>query len=160
KAEEIFFMMSTYRDAMLACQIGVRDDGVSAMHDATECGIYGGVFELAIAGGVGVRLNKDTIEIDDRVKKVCDLFEIDPFKSISEGTLLIAVRPHKAEILKEHLESNGIKAFICGEFLEDKNKFVLIENGNERPLEHPKVDPFWAAFYRALKSYSQLENES
>lgn len=160
KAEEIFFDMSTYRDAMLAVQVGVRDDGVSAMHDATECGIYGGAFELAKAAGLGLKLNKDEIHIDDRVEKICEFFGIDPFKSISEGTLLIAVRPHKAEILKEHLVSHGIKAYICGEFIEDKDKFILIENGVERPLEHPKVDPFWAAFYRALKSYSELENES
>jgi len=159
KTEEIFFMMSTYRDAMLAVQIGVRDDGVSAMHDATECGIFGGVFELAQAASLGVRLNKDEIAVDERIQKVCDYFEIDPFKSISEGTLLIAVRPHKAELLKEHLESNGIRAFICGEFIPREYGFVLIENGAEKELAHPKVDPFWAAFYRALKSYSVLENE-
>jgi hypothetical protein len=25
-----------------------------------------------------------------------------------------------------------------------------VEEGKERPLEHPRVDPFWPAFARAL----------
>src|SRR4030042_6010786 len=45
KAQEIFYKMSVVEDALTAVSVGVRDNGVSAMHDATECGIWGGLYE-------------------------------------------------------------------------------------------------------------------
>ena len=30
---------------------------------------------------------------------------------------------------------------------------ILVEEGKEKPLEHPIVDPFWRAFYDALGKY-------
>ena len=42
KAQEIFYKMSVVDDAMTAISVGARKDGITAMHDATECGIWGG----------------------------------------------------------------------------------------------------------------------
>jgi len=39
KAQNIFYKMSVVEDALVAASVGVRDNGVSAMHDATECGV-------------------------------------------------------------------------------------------------------------------------
>jgi hydrogenase expression/formation protein HypE len=38
---------------MTAVSLGVRDNGVTAMHDATECGIWGGLYEIAQAANPG-----------------------------------------------------------------------------------------------------------
>jgi len=46
-AQQIFYKMSVVEDAMTAVGVGVREDGMTAMHDATECGIWGGLYELA-----------------------------------------------------------------------------------------------------------------
>ena len=43
RAGRLFYKMSVVENAMTAITVGVRDNGVSAMHDATECGIWGGV---------------------------------------------------------------------------------------------------------------------
>jgi len=51
-AEKIFWQMSVVKDALTAIQVGIRDQGVTAMHDATECGIWGGLYEIAQASGV------------------------------------------------------------------------------------------------------------
>jgi hydrogenase maturation factor len=150
ECQDVFFMMSVYEDAMTAVRAGIRDQGVSALHDATECGIYGAAFEMAQAAGLGVTLDKDRIETDQRIEKVCKMFGIDPFKSISEGTLLVAVREPKAGRVVELLKERGIPAFQAGEFTESR-EMSMIEGGEKTPLIHPKVDPFWAAFYRALK---------
>ncbi len=151
EADRIFFQMSVYQDARAACEIGIRENGVVAMHDATECGIYGAVYELAEASNLGIVLDKDTIGIKKAVDKICNFFGIDPFKSISEGTLLIAVKEHKAEPLVEHLASYGIDAYLAGEFLPKDKGINIIVDGKQKPLVHPQVDPFWQAFYKALK---------
>jgi hydrogenase expression/formation protein HypE len=67
RAERIFYEMSVVDDAMTAVSVGVRDKGVAAMHDATECGIWGGLFEFAQAAGLGVRVDRDLIVVRDCV---------------------------------------------------------------------------------------------
>jgi len=41
RAKNVFWMQSVVRDALVSAGVGVRENGVTAMHDATECGIWG-----------------------------------------------------------------------------------------------------------------------
>lgn len=150
KAQRIFYQMSVVSDALAAVSVGIRDDGVTAMHDATECGVWGGLYELAQAAGLGVKVEKERIVIEDCVSEICDLFRINPYASISEGTLIITCRPLKALEVVQTLYHKGIKASIVGELTEPDKGMVLVEGGRERRLKHPIVDPFWKAFYGAL----------
>jgi len=151
KANDVFYKMSVVAEAKAAVSAGVRDNGVSAMHDATECGIWGGLYELAEAAGVGVRVEQDKIVMEPGVAEVCRLYGLDPYISISEGTLIIACRPHKADEVVHLIQAQGIKASVAGQFTEKEQGMVLIKGGNPRPLVHPIVDPFWNAFYKALE---------
>jgi hydrogenase expression/formation protein HypE len=151
-AEEIFWQMSVVKDGMIAAELGVRDDGVSTMHDATECGIWGGLVEIAEASQVGMAIEKSDIVRDERVDKICELFGIDPMTSISEGTLLSTCRPHKADELVQRLEDAGIRASVCGEVLDAAQGVQFFEGGAAHPLVHPQVDPFWAAFGKAAEA--------
>jgi hydrogenase maturation factor len=53
------------------------------------------------------------------------------------------------------LSRKGIKSSIVGELINPKHGMILVENGKERKLKHPVVDPFWQAFYNALKTIPQ-----
>lgn len=149
EAEEIFWQMSVVEDALTASEVGVRDNGVTAMHDATECGVWGGLVEVAQASGVGMAVDKDKIIVQDAVRKVCELFGLDPYSSISEGTLIITCRPHKAQEVIRRLGDKGIPAGMVGEIVESRQGMRVYENGTSRELIHPRVDPFWAAFGKA-----------
>jgi len=153
KAERIFYQMSVVEDAMTAVSVGVRENGVTAMHDATECGVWGGLYELAQAADLGVRVDKDSIVVEDCVAEICRYFNIDPYAAISEGTLIIASREHQARRIVEALSQKGIPSSIVGELTESAEGMVLLEGGREKKLEHPIVDPFWRAFYDALAKY-------
>lgn len=153
KAGQIFYKMSVVEDAMTAVGVGIREDGVTAMHDATECGIWGGLYELAQAAGLGVRVEKERIVVEDCVEEICAYFNIDPYASISEGTLIIACREHKAQEVVRILAQRGIDSSVVGELTEPGKGMVLVEGGSEKKLEHPVVDPFWNAFYGALNKY-------
>jgi hydrogenase maturation factor len=152
RAQGIFNKMSVVEDALTAVAVGVRDEGVSAMHDATECGIWGGLYEIAQAANLGVRVEKERIVVEDCVPEICRYFGIDPYASISEGTLIIACREHKAEKVVKALSRKRIKSSIVGELVNPKQGMILVEKGKEKKLEHPVVDPFWEAFYNALKN--------
>jgi hydrogenase expression/formation protein HypE len=151
RAQEVFYEMSVVQDALTAVGVGVRDDGVTAMHDATECGIWGGLYEIAQAANLGVWVEKERIVAEDCVAELCRYFGIDPYASISEGTLIITCRKHKAEKVVSALSGKGIKSSIVGELVSPERGMVLVEKGREKKLEHPLVDPFWQAFYNALK---------
>ncbi len=153
KAQQIFYQMSVVEDAVTAVGVGVRENGVTAMHDATECGVWGGLYELAQAAGLGVRVEKERIIVEDCIKEICSYFGIDPYASISEGTLIIACREHKIDQVVKELSQKGIKSSVVGELIEPDKGMVLVEGGKEKRLEHPIVDPFWKAFYGALERY-------
>ena len=152
QAEDIFYQMSVVEDARIAASVGTRDKGVSAMHDATEYGIRGGLHEFARAARLGLVVHRDEIVVMPAVKEVCGMLQIDPYNSISEGTLIATVRPHAANEVLKRLRDSGIAASICGEMTDESKGIQMVENDRQNPFDHPGVDPFWEAFYKALKS--------
>ncbi len=151
EAEKLFYQMSVVEDALAAAAVGTRDKGVSAMHDATECGIWGGLVEIARASGLGLVVHEDEIVVSPAAEAVCRLFSIDPYSSISEGTLIACVRPHAADEIVARLADAEIPASVCGELLEAGRGVSVVREGHARDLVHPRVDPFWEAFYRSIE---------
>ena len=152
RAQEVFYKMSVVEDALTAVSVGVRDSGITSMHDATECGIWGGLYEIAQAANLGVRVEKERIVVEKCVPEICKYFGIDPYASISEGTLIMSCREHKAEEVVKALSRKGIASSIVGELVSPGHGMILVERGKEKKLKHPVVDPFWQAFYNALKN--------
>jgi hydrogenase maturation factor len=151
KARDIFYKMSVVDDALTAVNVGVREDGVTGMHDATECGVWGALYELCQSANLGIRVETGRIVVEDCVPEICRYFGIEPYASISEGTLIIACRPHKAEEVVTALSRHGTKSSIVGELTHAKDGMRLIKEGRESELVHPLVDPFWKAFYTAAE---------
>lgn len=146
-AQDIYYQMSTVKDAQIAAKVG----GVTAMHDATECGIFGGLYEIAMHSQVGMHIYLDKIVVQDEVKKTCSCFGINPYNSISEGTLLATVKKNKAQDVVNALIEEGIPASVSGEVVEKKKGICVFEKNREYKLKHPGIDPFWAKFEEYLK---------
>jgi len=159
KAQKLFYKMSVVEDALTAVSVGRREKGVTSMHDATECGVWGGLYEIAQASNLGVRIEKEKIVVENSVMEICGYFGIDPYASISEGTLIMSCRPHKAGAVVEALTKKGIKASVVGALTAPEKGMILVDRGVEKKLVHPIVDPFWKAFYDALARHSTLENK-
>jgi hydrogenase maturation factor len=135
-AQDRFYDMSPVRDALTAAAAGP----VTAMHDATECGIYGGLFEMARAAEVRIEIEQDAVPVQPGVVEACEFFEIDPWISISEGTLLATVDPSGVDTVLAALDDEGIPAADVGEVVAGSG---LVVDGEEK--DHPGRDPFWAA---------------
>jgi hydrogenase maturation factor len=147
KAQDVYYQMSTVKDAMVAASV----KGVTAMHDATECGVFGGLFEMASHSNVGMNIYKEDIAIQDVVKKTCECFDIDPYVAISEGTLLATAKKKSANAVIRALKDEGIPASIVGEAIPAKEGINVISAGKKMKLEHPRLDPFWGKFEEYLK---------
>lgn len=147
KAQDVYYQMSTVKDALIAASVG----GVTAMHDATECGVFGGLFEMAGYSDVGMVIDKDRMIMQEEVRKTCSCFNIDPYIAISEGTLLATAKKSKAKAIVNALEDEGIPASIVGEAVPKKEGTHVFEFGRKYALKHPKTDPFWIRFEEYLK---------
>lgn len=154
RAEAIFWKMSVVDEALIAVSQGVRDQGVTCMHDATECGIWGALWEIADAADLGLRVDREAIVAYPECLALCAALGIDPYACISEGTLVLTCRPQTAPRIVSAIASLGIPASVVGEMREREYGIRVVEDGVERDLVHPRVDPFWAAFGQALAEAS------
>lgn len=110
--------------------------GVNSMHDITEGGLLGGLFEVAMASHKGFKIYKERIPMLDITKKVCREFQIDPLRLISSGSMLITTE-NGEELLKK-LNERGIEASIIGTIYESGG--ILVDDNKEINVEPPKRD--------------------
>ncbi len=96
--------ISVVRDAFCAVEAG----GVHAMHDPTEGGLAGGLWELAEAAGVRLEVQRDAIPILPEGASVCEALGLDPLATIASGALLLVVAPDSAGRVLSALAAEGI----------------------------------------------------
>jgi hydrogenase expression/formation protein HypE len=147
RAKALCKQMTVIRDSLIAAQVGVH-----AMHDATEGGVIGGLFEIASASGVGMEIDEALFVYPEEVMMVCDAFKIDPVAAIAEGTLLITASPANSGEILSRLKAAGIDASVIGKVIENpKTRTMKRLDGHIEPLEIPKQDPFWPVFFEGLE---------
>lgn len=122
--------LSVLKDAQTAMQYGK----VHAMHDPTEGGLATGLRELAMASGVGVLVDKESIPILPECRSLCDYFGIDPLGAIASGALLITLNPKDSEKVIKGLERAGIKASVIGEIISKEHGVKIKEKGKIKRL--------------------------
>jgi len=75
------------------------------------------------------------------------LFKINPYSTISSGSLLISINEKRSKDLINLLRKNGINSAIIGEFTSDKNEYLLIdENQKKSRMSYTEVDEITKIF--------------
>lgn len=82
-------------------RIAVRH-GATAMHDVTEGGVLGALWELSTHAGVGLLIDRDAISVLPETRHVCARLALDPYKLIGSGSLLIAAADATTLLLALH----------------------------------------------------------
>ncbi|WP_440763800.1 AIR synthase family protein [Natronorubrum sp. DTA7] len=139
RLEEVYCV----RDALTAAAAGP----VTAMHDVTEGGLAGALNEMADGAGARFAVDRAAVPMRPGVEAVCDALEIDPWAATSSGSLLIAVDPAGVDAVREALEDRDTVVADIGRVEPgggDDGEGDVIVNGER--LEHPSVDPSWAAY--------------
>ncbi len=149
KGKALCKQMTVIQDALTAMKTG----GVTAMHDATEGGVIGGLFEIANASNVGMKIDESLFILPEEVSMVCDAFHIDPIAAIAEGSLLITAHSTHSDRIINNLKMQGINASIIGKITDEKKTRVLKrKNGHTVPLAIPEQDPFWPVFFEGIQN--------
>ncbi len=111
------------------------------MHDVTEGGLLGAVWELAEASGVGIEIDLDKVPIRPETQKICDALSINPLRLISSGVMVMAVPENKFQALMETLKQEGIEASEIGK-ITPKDR-IAYRGGKREVIEVPGVDELY-----------------
>lgn len=149
---ENFYRTSSLRDALAAADALAPNSELKAMHDATEGGLLGAISEMAEASGCGFLVDSDKLPVGEAVRRITGLFEIDYRISVGAGSMIMAVKKGTEDALVHGLEEASIPAAVVGEMTTADGGFRLIEDGEEGAFSFDGRDPYWQAFFEAVKA--------
>lgn len=91
--------------------------GTLGMHDVTEGGVLGAIWEMCQISDLGAIIYGEKINIDPITLKICAYFDIDYLRLISSGSMVIVASPERAEYIIEAVEEEGVEISKIGEIL-------------------------------------------
>lgn len=148
--EAEFYSMSILPEVKILNDDKTLLSQVTAMHDVTEGGVLGAAYELAAASEVGLNINKENILLGEPQRKICELFNINPYRSLGAGSLLLVCQREATPKLLQAFAQKGINAAKIGETLPKEDGRWVKEMSAKIPLHYEEEDPYWEAFSRAF----------
>lgn len=118
------------------------EHGVCAMHDASEGGILGALWELVEGAGTGLTIDMRKLPLRQETVEVCECCGVNPYELLSGGCLIMATWDGPG--LLQALEKARIPAALVGKVTDSHDRILL--NGEEiRYLDRPGTDGIYAA---------------
>lgn len=117
--------------------------GVSAMQAVREGGVFGGLWQLAKANGVGLVIDLKQIPVKQETIEVCEFYDVNPYELLSGGSMLMITQGGTR--LVSQLAEQGISAAVIGR-TTDNNDRILVNDEEKRFLEPARHD----SLYRVL----------
>ena len=111
--------------------------GASALHDLAQGGIMAALWDIAEASGTGLKVDLRSIPVQQETIEICEIFDINPYRLISGGSLLIAC--DNGLDMVDALRAEGINAEIIGR-LTDSNDKIIMNDGEVTYLDLPQPD--------------------
>ena len=124
--------LSVVKEGLLAAK-----HGASAMHDATEGGVLGALYEMAYVSNVSCCVDIDSIPVHPITRSICARLNINPYRLLSSGAMLIAC-PDGNNMVSV-LNANGIEAAKIARAHEGNGLFD--SSGNK--LSPPEADELY-----------------
>jgi len=109
RAKGFLDLVSVVREGVIAGNIGTH-----GMHDITEGGILGAVWEMCQISQTGCEVWTDAVPVEPETAKICSYFDVDPLRLISSGSMVIIVPEAKKDEMIEAIEGAGVAATVIG----------------------------------------------
>lgn len=131
--------ISVVEEAVAAYESGY----VHAMHDCTEGGVLGAVFEMSLASGLGFVLRQGSVPVANETRLICRELSLDSLRLIGSGSLLLSVEKGKEDGVADALR-RICKVTSVGEFKKGKRMLVGM-GGREEVINSAPEDELWHA---------------
>ena len=114
---------------------------LTSMHDLTEGGLFNGLAEIAIASDLGLLIKKDQINVLPEPLELSKIFKLNPYSTISSGSLLISINNEYSEDLINLLRKNGIDSKVIGKFTSDSGQYLILDEDNKKKkMKYTEID--------------------
>lgn len=139
RASRFFERMSVVEEAANAFETGF----VHAMHDCTEGGVLGAVYEMSVASHLGLEVYEGKIPVASETRTVCAVFGVDPLKLIGSGALLMAVEGGREDVVKGALDALGTPVTSIGRFRVGGRMLIHQKRGRKSSIRDSPTDELW-----------------
>ena len=146
EAKALLGNVSVVRDGTVAGSVGTH-----GMHDVTEGGILGAIWEMCRIAGVGAEIHEDAVPVNDVTRKICDHFGINYLRLISSGSMIIMARPEKKNEIIKKLAAVGVEAAEIGVITPPESGLVLVKGSGADESRVPIDPPGPDELYKVVK---------
>lgn len=138
QASDMLNQISVVKEGVIAGRIGT-----AGMHDITEGGILGAIWEMCSIADTGAEVWTDKIPVAEVTKKICDRFDIDYLRLISSGSMMIMVHPESKEQMEAELTRAGIPVACIGKICEKEDGVCMVVAGEKIVIAPPASDELY-----------------
>ena len=135
RARQFLDQISVVPEALAAARAGA-----SALHDITEGGFSGALWEVLSVSCLGCEIKIADVPVLPETRAICDALQLDPLGLISSGSLLITAAPDVPIV--EAVAKVGVRAYPVGRVTTSTRNLVL-PDGSQRELSEPTEDELW-----------------
>ena len=137
-AKKLLSNVSVVKEGIIAGRLGTH-----GMHDITEGGLLGAIWEMCNIAGQGALIDKQKIPTDPISEKICDHFGIDILRLISSGSMLIIAEPEKKDRIITEISSAGISATEIGKIVSLEEGLYIMDGQTRCEIEPPRPDELY-----------------
>jgi len=139
-AKSLIGRVSVVKEGVLAGRVGTN-----GMHDVTEGGILGAVWEMCQVAKTGAEVWVDKIPVEDVTRKICDEYDIDYLRLISSGSMMIMVAPLKKEEMERAMAENQIQFTNIGIIRNRHEGICMMVEDEKIEIAPPASDEIYKA---------------
>lgn len=152
-AQKLFFKTSSLQEEQEAVTFGLGKNGITSMKAVRDRGVIGALNEYSTAGGFGLEADLDLIPVYEEVREICNLFELDQYRTGSMGSLLLTIPEDLVEDFSKDLIGNGIDVSEIGRV--DRNSNVVRLKGESMRESPPAKE---RSFFNVLSSIELMSD--
>lgn len=138
-AKDLLHSVSVVKEGVAAGKVGT-----SGMHDVTEGGILGAVWELCHLGEVGAEVWEKAIPVDPVTLKIAEHYGIDYLRLISSGCMIIMASDERKDAIMEAVRAEGVEISCIGRILDEcEGVYLMHANSMIEEITPPEADELY-----------------
>ena len=117
-------IQSWQNDLSVVRPAGILREYSHYMHDPTEGGLNGALYETSKGCNLGIEIYEDALPISDLTRRASEALDFNPMNLISSGMLIAVIPPERINEAQERLRDNDIASCVAGRFVCGKENML------------------------------------
>ena len=122
--DEMKEIQSWQNDLSVVRPAGILREYSHYMHDPTEGGLNGALYETSKGCNLGIEIYEDALPISDLTRRASEALDFNPMNLISSGMLIAVIPPERINEAQERLRDNDIASCVAGRFVCGKENML------------------------------------